>query len=326
MTIDSNSRYRVLITCPQMQRSFELYRPMFDAAGIAVDMPNLVQQLSEEELLEIIGEYDGMIAGDDPVTARVLAQAERIQIISKWGVGTDNVDLEAALAFGIPVKNMPGSFGSEVADVTIGYLIMLARQLHKIDSAVRDGQWPKIQGRSLSGKTLGILGLGSIGFSVARRALAMDMHVVGYDVMEGAHARAKASGVEVGDLGAVLGQSDFLALCCPLTDDTRHVINRRTLGLMKQGVSIINTARGALIDESALVKALQSGKVRSAALDVFEEEPLPLLSTLRRFDQVIFGAHNSSNTLEGTLRVNELAIQHLFDGLGCAVPEEGHAR
>lgn len=308
-----------------MQRSFELYRPQFEKVGIAIDMPNLVQQLSEEELIEIIGQYDGMIAGDDPVTDRVLAHGERLKIVSKWGVGIDNVDQQAAARLGIKVTNTPGTFGGEVADVTIGYLIMLARQLHKTDEAVRKGQWPKIQGRSLANTTLGIVGLGSIGFSVARRALAMDMNVVGYEVVADAAARANRAGVEVLPFEDVLKRSDFLALCCPLTNETHHIIDRTALETMKHGTSLINTARGGLVDEAALVKNLQSGRVRAAALDVFEVEPLPLESPLRWFDQVILGAHNSSNTLEGTLRVNELAMRNLFEGLGCIQENEGAA-
>lgn len=323
MSANGQQHFRVLVTCPQMQRSMDRYMNEFALAGIQVDMPELVQQLSEDELIEIIGDYDGMIAGDDPVTARVLASAGKLRIISKWGVGIDNIDVAAAVQSGIKVTNTPGTFGGEVADVTVGYLIMLARQLHTTDRLVRAGTWPKIQGNSLAGKTLGVIGLGSIGYAVARRALAMDMYVHGHDVMDPACLRAADIGVQIREVEQIFARADYIALCCPLTEETRHIVNEKSIAAMKPAVSIINTARGPLIDEAALIEALRSGHVASAALDVFEVEPLPAESPLRNLDQVILGAHNSSNTLEGTLRVNRLAMKNLFEGLGCAVEAGG---
>ena len=159
---------RVLITCPQMQNSIDEFRDRFDDRGIEIELPEVVQQPSEDELIAIIGEFDGMIAGDDPLTARVLEHAARMRIISKWGVGTDGIDREAAQANGITVTNTPGVFGDDVADVTAGYLVMLARQLHRIDASVRDGRWFKPEGIRLSGRTLGIAGFGHIGQAVAQ--------------------------------------------------------------------------------------------------------------------------------------------------------------
>lgn len=315
MTRDPAPGFKVLITCPQMQKSVDRYRDRFERAGVRIDLPELIQKLSEDELIAIIGDYDGMIAGDDPVSARVLNHARRMKIISKWGVGIDNVDVQAATSLGIKVTNTPGMFGNEVADVTVGYIIMLARQLHRTNELVRNGQWPKLQGTSLSGKVLGIVGLGSIGYAVAKRALAMEMVVHGHEIMDSAVARAGAIGVIVSDLDSLLERTDFLALCCPLTRENHHLINARALDRMKHGSFLINTARGGLVDESAVVDALERGRLAGAAFDVFEVEPLPDQSRLRAFEQVILGAHNSSNTLEGTLRVNDIALQHLFDGL-----------
>ncbi len=159
-------------------------------------MPDVLQQPTEDELIAIIGEFDGMIAGDDPLTARVLEHATRMRVISKWGVGTDGIDFEAAAERGIRVTNTPGVFGDDVADVAAGYLVMLARQLHRIDASVRSGGWLKFEGQALAGKTLGVVGFGTIGQAVARRGHGFGMRVVAHDVTEAARATAGAMGVE----------------------------------------------------------------------------------------------------------------------------------
>lgn len=307
---------RVLITCRQMQNCIEAFRQEFDARGIEIALPEVLQQPTEEELMASIGDFDGMIAGDDPLTARVLEHATRMRIISKWGVGTDGIDMDAARARGIEVTRTPAVFGDEVADVALGYLVMLARQLHRIDASVKAGGWFKHEGRSLSGKTAGVAGFGSIGRAVARRALGFGMDVVAHDVVDGARGEAARLGVDFVDRADDLfRRSEALVLCCPLTPETYHLVNSRSLGLLPQGSYLVNVARGPLVDESALVEALWSGQVEAAALDVFEEEPLPLDSPLRAFEQCVFGSHNGSNATEGVLRASARAVENLFAGL-----------
>lgn len=307
---------RALITCPQMLLHGDEFVARLAAVGVTADTPEVVQQLSEDELVAIIDQYDGTIVGDDPYTARVIAKADRLRIIAKWGVGVDNIDLEAAAARGIRVMNTPGVFGDEVSDVTIGYAILLARQLHVTDARVRVGEWPKIRGFSLGGRTLGVVGLGSIGQAVVRRALAHDLRVLGYDIAEAQRTRGAALGAEVGPLTALLARSDIVALCCPLTPATRHLMNASAFGMLRPGAYLINAARGGLVDESALVDSLRSGRLAGAALDVFEVEPLPSDSPLRTFPSVILGAHNASNTADAVARVNEMALLNLLAGLG----------
>ena len=203
---------RVLITCRQMQNCIEEFRPRLAERHLELVLPDIVQQLSEEDLIEIIGSFDGMIAGDDPLSARVLRYAKRMRVISKWGVGIDGIDLEAAQALGIPVLNTPGVFGGEVADVALGYVVMLARQLHRIDASVRAGGWFKHEGRSLSGKVLGVVGFGSIGQSVARRGIGFGMRVVAHDVSNVAAAEAMNMGIEMLDRDGLFRLSDFLVL------------------------------------------------------------------------------------------------------------------
>jgi D-3-phosphoglycerate dehydrogenase len=308
-------KWRVLITCPAVQQSIDRYRERFAAQDVEIELPPVVQQLKESELLEIIDRYDGMIAGDDEVTAGVLKKGKRLRVISKWGVGLDAIDLKAAQESGIHVFNTPDVFGDEVADVVIGYIVMLARQLHKIDQIVRNGKWLKIQGRSLRDKVLGIVGLGSIGQALVRRATALGMSVHGIDPVPIPHSLVEGTGLRLVQWEELLEHSDFISLNCNLTITNRHMIGSREFALMKSGVCLINTARGALIDEIALVEALETGKVGGAALDVFEQEPLPAESPLRGFENCILGTHNSSNALEAVLRVNELAIANLIKGL-----------
>jgi phosphoglycerate dehydrogenase-like enzyme len=306
---------RILISCVQLQRSLDDHRGRLDERGAELIVPPVDQQLREPELLELIAGVDGMIAGDDHVTRAVLERADRLRIVSKWGVGTDAIDLAAAARLGIRVTNTPGMFGEEVADVVIGYLVLLARHLHRTDRAVRAGDWAKPEGVSIAGRTLGIVGLGHIGRAVAARAIAMRMRVLGVEIDAANCAAAAEVGVEVVNLESLLTESDVISLNTPLTPDTRHLLNSATLGRLRPGAWIINTARGSLIDEAALATALDSGQVGAAALDVFEIEPLPSDSRLRRFDQVILGSHNASNTVEAGHRTSERAIDNLIRGL-----------
>ena len=309
------SRDTVLITCPPALATAPSYIDRLRAMGVDVRLADVVQQLSEDELLALLGDVDGMIAGDDPLTERVLAGAPRLRVIVRWGVGMDNVDLAAAAALGIRVVNTPGAFGEEVADVAIGYLILLARRLHEVDRAVRRGEWAKPQGRSLAGMTLGVVGLGTIGRAVARRAVAMQMAVVGCDVSPAAEAAASAENVLALPIEELFARSDAVVLCSNLTADNRGMVGGDLLGRMRPGGWLINVARGGLVDEGAIVAALRSGRLAGAALDVFAEEPLPAGSPLRDIDGVVLGSHNASNTMEAVARVNDLAIEHLVRGL-----------
>jgi D-3-phosphoglycerate dehydrogenase len=306
---------RILISCVQLQRNLAKHRRPFDERRAELIVPVVVQQLNEEELLDLVPGVHGIVAGDDHLTRAVLERAEQLRIVSKWGVGTDSIDRHAAEELGIRVTNTPGMFGDEVADVVIGYLVMLARHLHEVDRDVRLPGWPKPIGVSLAGRTLGIIGLGDIGRALARRAAAMGMRVIGSEIDHANARRASELGVEMTDLDSVFTQSDVVSLNCPLTPDNRHLVDGARLATMKRGAWIINTARGGLIDEPALVSAIEGGQVGAAALDVFEVEPIPDENPLRNLARVILGSHNSSNTVEAEHRTSELAIDNLILGL-----------
>ena len=309
---------KVLITCPPMLRQIEAFRPRFAAKGIEIHCPDVVQVLSEAELITLVPQFDGWIIGDDPATKAVFAagKAGRLRAAVKWGVGVDNVDFSTAQALDIPVVNTPRMFGAEVADMAMGYIIALARHTFAIDRAVRSGDWIKPAGISLAGKTVALVGLGDIGRNTAKRLLAADMKVLAYD--PGLPPETLMSGVSLMPWPQQLETADFIVLTCALTPDNYHLFNAETLNQVKSGVRLVNVARGPLIDETALVQGLATGKVHSAALDVFEHEPLPMNSPLRQFEQCIWGTHNASNTLDAVQRASDQAIQALFDFLGVA--------
>lgn len=304
---------KVLVTCPPMLRSIDRFRERIESLGYELAAPSVTQIIPEEELIDLVPQFDGWIIGDDPATAKVFeaGKAGRLKAAVKWGVGVDNVNFDACKRLGIPITNTPGMFGREVADMAHAYVILLARELISIHKGITEGAWPKPVGISLAGKTVALGGFGDIGRNTARRLLASEMRVIAYDPFfkpaEGLDQ------VESAQWPERLEEADFIVLTCALTSENRHMLGTAALDRVKPGVRVVNVARGPLIDEAALSDALRSGKVRSAALDVFETEPLPADSPLRSFPQCIFGSHNGSNTIDAVIRTSERAIE-LLDG------------
>lgn len=309
------SDYRALISCPLIVDSLDEYADRFAEHGIEYDLADVDQQLTEAELLDVIDRYDGVLAGDDDFTRQVLASADRLKVIAKWGIGTDNIDEETAEEYGITVSNTPKVFGDEVADVVIGYAIMLTRQLHLIDRAVRDGEWACPRGVSLAGKTFGVVGVGDIGSSVARRAYAHGLDVLGSDVRPFPADLSDDIDIERVEMGELLAAADLVSLNCALTEKTRGMIGSDELEAIGEEGYLINTGRGELVDQDALIEALREGRLAGAALDVFEEEPLPPSSPLVAMENVILGSHNAQNTHEAVARVNERAVENLIEGI-----------
>ena len=311
---------KVLVTCPPMLGMIDQFLPIFATRGVEVTPAKVVQILTQDELCALLPAYDGWIIGDDPATRRVFeaGRAGRLKAAVKWGIGVDNVDFAACKDLGIPITNCPNMFGAEVADVGMSYLGALARETFVIDRGVREGKWPKPRGISLAGRTLGLVGMGDIGRNLARRALAADMKIVAYDPY---FTGELPPGVELAPWPARVEEADFLAFTCALTESSFHMLDAAVLARVRQGVRIANVARGPLIDEQALVAALDSARVHSVALDVFEVEPLPADSALRGRPNTIFGSHNGSNSVDGVVRCTHFAIDKLLAYLG--VPEAG---
>ncbi|MET1254653.1 phosphoglycerate dehydrogenase [Aliikangiella maris] len=306
---------RVLITCPPMYALKDKIEQNFLRYGIDVIFPNIVQTMKESQLIEIIHEFDGWIIGDDPATRCVFEKGSKgkLKAAVKWGVGVDNVDFSACAEFGILVDHTPNMFGNEVADLAIGYLIGLARESYFIDRQVRAGYWPKNRGISLDNKVVGLIGYGDIGRQVAKRIKALGMQLVIYDPQymqsENAHIKAEKWPDKIENC-------DFLIFTCSLNKYNHHMMDRKEMEQCKNGVRVINVARGALINESELICSLKNNKVHSVALDVFEIEPLPKDSYLIAHPYSILGSHNASNTVEAVERTNKIAIEKLLKFLG----------
>ena len=319
------SEFRILVTCTPMLKSLDECQERFKAEDLDVVAPNVGQQLSEEELLGMVADFDGVITGDDPFTEQVLKKGRegRLRAVVKWGIGLDAIDLEAAKKLDVFVSNTPGTFNDEVADAALTYIMMLARESHITNIAVRNGEWRKEPGVSLRGKVAGIIGVGNIGSALARRLHVLGMEVLGYDPYPINEAVKKDTGLCQVELDELFASSDCISLCCGLTPENYHLLNAEAFGKMKNGVWIVNVARGPIIDENALIDALEDGKVGGAGLDVFESEPVDPEHPLLSFDQVIAGSHNASNTKEAVSRVNQVSIDILLRELRRIAGESG---
>ncbi len=317
----------VLLTAPYMIPFLARFRPVFEHYGLEVIVPPVKERLEEEDLLRYAGQFDGTICGDDRYTARVLeACAPRLKVIAKWGTGVDSIDQTAAQRLGIRVYRTPNAFTLPVADTVMGYILAFARNLPWMDRAMKAGRWEKIQGRSLSECTLGVVGVGHIGQAVLRRARAFGMRLLGNDIVEVDHVFQAEVGVEMVPLERLLAEADFISLNCDLNPTSYHLINRETLRQVKPGAVLINTARGPVVDEAALVEALQTGRLAGAALDVFEVEPLPADSPLLRMDNVLLAPHNANSSPAAWERVHWSTLHHLLQGLGIPADDLPHLR
>ncbi len=266
-------------------------------AGFYVDYR---PKITPEELLRVVKEYDAIIVRSrTKVTKEVIDAAEKLKVIGRAGVGLDNIDLKAAEERGIKVLNTPEALTNAVAELTIGLMISAARGIHKGHLHLKKGEWIKgeLLGTELAGKTLGIIGFGRIGRRVAEIARAFGMKVLIYDIVKPDGKLLEKLGAELVELDDLLKRSDFVTLHVPATESTYHMIDERRLRMMKKTAILINTARGSVVDEKALVKALKEGWIRAAALDVFEEEP-PKNEELLALDNVLLTPHIGSQTRE----------------------------
>lgn len=311
----------VLLSAPYMIPVWERFAPLLAAAGVEVIVAPVRERLEEDQLLAYAGRIDGALCGDDRFSARVLeAAAPRLKVIAKWGTGIDSIDRAAAARLGVRVFNTPDAFTDAVADSVLGYILAFARQVVPADRAMKSGEWNKIPGRALHECTLGVIGVGRIGRAVLRRAGAFGMRRLGNDILAIPAEVVESLGVEMLDLPALLAQADFVSVNCDLNPTSEHLIDRAALAQMRPTAVLVNTARGPIVDEPALVQALQAGRLAGAALDVFEDEPLPTDSPLRRMDNVLLASHNANSSPAAWERVHRNTLQLLLGGLGLPIP------
>ena len=285
---------------------------MLRDAGLDVTLDT---EVTAEDLLKKIGEYDAMvIRSRTTVTKEVLDAATSLKAIARAGVGLDNVDLSYAKEKGVEVFNSPEAPCNAVAELVLGMMFNMARMISEADAGMKQGKWEKkkLTGFEIQGKTLGIIGFGRIGYTLGKKAKCLGMRVLAFDVaMDRVKGFVEEIGAEAVDLDTLYAQSNFITVHVPLLPQTKHMINKEAIAKMRDGVHLINAARGGVIDEAALKEALDSGKVKGAALDVFEQEPKPDEELVCR-SNVICTPHIGAGSVEAQIGNSTVVAEKLI--------------
>lgn len=302
---------KILVTPTSLQpdKNPQALKPLQEFSSDLVFSP-AGRPLTEDELIPLLKDCDGYIAGLDFITEKVLDACPRLKVISRYGAGYDRVDTAAAKKRNIIVTNTPGVNAEAVGELTFGLILSVARKIPHLDRSTRDGGWIRSTGMELKGKTIGIMGLGAIGKVVARCARGFDMKAVAYDPFINADY-CRENGIESLSADEVLHRSNVLCLHLPLTEETRHLIDREAIARMPEGAIIINAARGGIIDEAAAYEALKSGHLGGLGLDAFEQEP-PAGSPLFELPNVVVTPHTGAHTKEATDNMAAAAIRNLI--------------
>lgn len=294
----------VLITAPPFVNNRELFIDALKSASIKPIWIESEQVVPESEILAIIAGVDAWILGDDGCTKKILDTGAkgRLKAVVKWGIGTDNIDFHAIKSNSLKFSNTPNMFGNEVADLALGFLVALSRQIIPIHSAIKNGEWLKLTGQSLAGKRVGIVGYGDIGKQIAKRVDVIGMEVLAYEIKP--ELFSNEDSIRFLTWPMEIETLDYLIFACPLNQQNIKMLNTNILKAMKSGGYVINVSRGGLIDELALIDALKDKEIAGAALDVFLNEPIGYDSPLLTCDNVILSSHNASNTVEAVVRTS----------------------
>jgi D-3-phosphoglycerate dehydrogenase / 2-oxoglutarate reductase len=311
---------RLLVTPTSFGKTDPSIRDALEAAVGEVVYNPLTRPLRSSELIPLLAGCDGYIAGLDEIDRAAIHSANRLRVISRYGVGVDNIDLDAARDRGIIITNTPGANAVSVAELTIAMLLALARSLISASGATRRGEWPRMSGLTMEEKTIGLLGLGAIGQQVARRLQCFDCRILASDPYSSTNFAARYN-IQLLPTDEMARQADFLSVHIPLTNANRELINADFLRTMKPGSFLINTARGELVNEDDLTEALKSGHLRGAALDVFNAEPPPVDHPLLHMQQVIVTPHCGAHT-DGAIR--QMGRMSIHDCLAVLRGEEPH--
>ena len=307
--------HKILVSAPYLQNEFADYAGRFAREGWIPVLPPVKERLDEDALLGLVGDVDGMICGDDQLTARVLDGAPKLQVIVKWGTGIDSIDQGHAAALGIPVRNTPNAFTAPVSDSVLAFILVFARNVVGSDRVMKDGRWEKLPAFSMAERTVGIIGVGSIGRAVASKLAAFGGRVMGTDIARIPDEVCASCRIEMVSLDCLLRDADFVSVNCTLNPTSRHLLTRDRFSMMKPTAVVINTARGPIIKQDDLVWALEHGVVAGAALDVFEDEPLAVSSPLRSMSNVLLSSHATNASPKSWKAVHENSIDMLRQGL-----------
>jgi len=305
--------FKVLITPRSFEHIKDKFWGLLKDAEIEVVMNPYGRVIKEDEMVELVRDMDGIIVGIDPITKKVIDNARKLKVISKYGVGVDNIDLEAAKERNIVVTNTPNANSNAVAELTVGLIISVLRNIPLSDRRVREKKWDRFIGYELYGKTLGVIGTGSIGKRVIKLLRGFDLNILCYDKFPD-YEWAEKENVKYVDFNELLKRSDIITIHIPLTEETRHLISERELSLMKKTAIIINTSRGGIINEEDLYKFLKEEKIYGAGLDVLEDEP-PKNSPLIELNNLVITSHIGAHTQESIENMAFIAVDNLISVL-----------
>jgi len=301
-------KYKVLITAPYFQPVASRFNEIFKKNKIETIIPKVNERMTEEELLPLIGDVDGIICGDDKITGKVLDKASRLKVIVKWGTGIDSIDKEAVAKRGILIRSTPNAFTEPVADTVLSYILCFARGTIDLDKKMRQGIWEKKLNKALNECTLGVIGVGNIGTAIIKRAQAFGMKILGNDIKDTPFDFMVP-------LEQLLKESDFVSLNCDLNPTSHHLINKERLSLMKSTAYLLNSSRGPVVDEKALIEAMETKKIAGAGLDVFENEPLSENHPFKNMPNVILSPHNSNSSNAAWEKVHQNSVDSLIEEL-----------
>jgi len=312
---------KILITARSFRKLPGVHHQILKDAGLEIVFPPFDRPLSIDEMQQLVPEVNAIILGVDPANQEVIKRASNLKVIARYGVGLDNVDLPAATAAGIVVTCTPGVNQIAVAELTMGLMLAMVRHIPKHHQTVKTGGWSRIEGMELAGKNLGIIGMGRIGKEVAQRAKAFQMRLFYYKPVKLFSSQEKKLGIIYLSLAELLSVSDILTLHARLTSETKGMIGEKEIALMKPTAIIINTARGELIDEDALYRALKENKIAGAALDVLAQEPPPINQPLLKLENVLVTPHIGAYTREAILLMARLTAESVVKVLRGEYPE-----
>ncbi|MDE2127278.1 MAG: phosphoglycerate dehydrogenase [Armatimonadetes bacterium] len=315
--------WKVLVTARAFWINGQKANDALEAAGCRVVRSPRAGPYSQEELAPILEGCDSIVASSDWFGDHLFAACPNLKHVSRCGVGTDSVDMASATRFGVVVTNTPGAMTEAVADYAFGLLLAAARKIPQGDRLMKSGGWDEYPGTLVVGKTLGLIGLGAIGRATAERSIGFRMRLLAYDPqLERSGALPEnLRHVTFCSLDRLLAESDFVSVHAPSTPETRHLINAERLAMMKPSAYLINTARGALVDEPALIDALERGIIAGAATDVYGEEPLPAESPLRQAPNLVLTPHNAFNAVESVAQMSMASVTPILDLLNGKRPE-----
>lgn len=304
---------KILITPRSYAKHSEDSYKILEQNNIQYCKPDLGRILTEYEMMEYIADMDGIIVGVDPLNEKVLKHATNLKVISKYGVGTDNIDLDYCKKNDIKVTVTKNANTNAVADYAFTLMMAVARRVVEIDRLCHKNDWSKIVSNDIYGKTLGLIGMGNIGKGVAKRAAGFDMKIMAYDFVND-ETFAEQYKIQYTNLDILLKSCDFISIHLPLTDKTSNIINSNSFKMMKQNAIIINTARGGLINENDLYYALVNQEIYGAGIDVFEEEP-PKDSRLMKLKNLVMGSHTAASTFDAVNKMSILATENIVENL-----------